>query len=235
MESSGHIRDHRSALAAAERRALMWIAARLPRAINSDHLSALGFVSMLMVGASFAAFRLNGIAAAIAVVLFLTANWFGDSLDGTVARVRREERPKYGYYLDHFLDLAGTAALMGGLACSGLMQPLVAAIVLGAYLLVAAETYLATHALGVFRMSRFGLGPTELRLLLASGALKAMTSPDVMVPGLGTVRLFDIGGVMAAAALAGVFLMSGSRNARRLYAAEPLPRAQTAPAHTPIR
>jgi len=178
---------------------------------------------MLMVAASFAAFRISSLSA-IGVVVFLAANWFGDSLDGTLARVRGEERPKYGYYLDHVLDLAGTAALMTGIACSGLMQPLVAAAVLGAYLLVAAETFLATHALRVFRMSQFGLGPTELRLLLAAGALRAMTAPDVTWRAVGTFRLFDVGGTIAIVVLTAIFLISGVQNAHLLYRAEPLPR-----------
>jgi phosphatidylglycerophosphate synthase len=224
MEPSGtHVRDQRSALATVEKRVLLWIAVRLPRAVRSDHLSALGFVSMLMVGTSFAAFRLSSFAA-VGVVVFLAANWFGDSLDGTLARVRGEERPTYGYYLDHVLDLAGTAALMTGVACSGLMQPLVAAAVLGAYLLVAAETFLATHALRVFHMSQFGLGPTELRVLLAAGALRATTAPEVTWNAIGTFRLFDVGGIVAIVALTAIFLISGVHHAHVLYRAEPLPR-----------
>jgi archaetidylinositol phosphate synthase len=221
--SPAHVRDHRSVLASAEKRVLLWIAVRLPRAVRSDHLSAVGFVSMLMVGASFAAFRISNVAA-VGVVVFLAANWFGDSLDGTVARVRGEERPTYGYYLDHVLDLGGTAALMTGLACSGLMQPLIAAAVLGAYLLVAAETFLATHALRVFRMAQFGVGPTELRVLLAAGALRAMYSPAVSWRLVGTFRLFDIAGVCAIVGLTALFVISGVHNVQLLYRAEPLPR-----------
>jgi len=220
--SDTHVREHRSVLAAAEKRVLMWIAMRLPRAISSDHLSALGFVSMLMAGASFAAFRLSSLSA-IGVVVALAANWFGDSLDGTVARVRGEERPRYGYYLDHFLDLAGTTALMIGLACSGLMHAYLAAAVLCAYLLVAAETYLATHTVRIFRISQFGFGPTELRILIAAGALKVMQSPNVTLGGLATVPLFDMGGLIAAVVLAAIFVRSGLRNARELYRAEPIP------------
>jgi phosphatidylglycerophosphate synthase len=177
---------------------------------------------MLMAGASFAAFRLSSLSA-IGVVVALAANWFGDSLDGTVARVRGEERPRYGYYLDHFLDLAGTTALMIGLACSGLMHAYLAAAVLCAYLLVAAETYLATHTVRIFRISQFGFGPTELRILIAAGALKVMQSPNVTLGGLATVPLFDMGGLIAAVVLAAIFVRSGLRNARELYRAEPIP------------
>src|SRR5207253_492733 len=108
--------------------------------------------------------------AAGGVIVSLALNWFGDSLDGTVARVRGQQRPRYGYYVDHLLDLAGTAFLMLGLACSSLMSPIVAALLLAAYLLVAAETYLATHVRGVFKMSFLGFGPTELRIVIAVGA-----------------------------------------------------------------
>jgi phosphatidylglycerophosphate synthase len=166
----------------------------------------------------------------------LAANWFGDSLDGTVARVRGHERPRYGFYVDHVIDLAGTTFLIAGLGCSGLMHPLIAAVLLAVYLLVSAETYLATHAAGTFRLSFAGLGPTELRILLALGALKAAFDPTVAVAFFDPVRLFDLGGLIAVKALAFTFVWSAVRNTRALYRAEPLPaRAGGAPAAMPSR
>ena len=147
QSAARHVREHRSVLAAAEKRALIWLAGRMPSRINSDHLSALGLISMLGAGLSFACFRFSPWAAA-AVIACLAANWFGDSLDGTVARVRGHQRPRYGFYVDHVIDLAGSAFLLTGLAISGLMSPLFATVLLSAYLLVSAETYLATHAIG---------------------------------------------------------------------------------------
>jgi archaetidylinositol phosphate synthase len=221
--AAAHIRDHRSVLANAEKRLLIAIAKRLPRFINSDHLSGLGLGAIIFAGASFA---LMGVTpwAAWGVVLALTVNWFGDSLDGTLARVRGHQRPRYGYYVDHVIDVAGTTALMAGLACSTLIDPVLALALLVAYLLVCAESYLGTHAAGVFRMSFLGFGPTELRLLLIAGALKTASSPFVNAPGIGAVRLFDIGAVVAVVGLAIAFMTSAARTTRLLYLAEPLPR-----------
>lgn len=221
--SASHAREHRSLLADSERRALVWIAERLPRRVNSDHLSGLGLLSMVAAGASFATFRLDPRAAALAVIVSLAANWFGDSLDGTVARVRGHQRPRYGFYVDHVIDLAGSTLLLAGLACSGLMNPILVMALLAAYLLVSGESYLATHAAGVFRMSFLGFGPTELRIVLALGALKAVWSPWISLGGLGAVRLFDLGGVIAIAGLAFAFVVAAVRNTRALYRAEPLP------------
>src|SRR2546430_4614888 len=120
-----HARICTSVTAAAEKRLLVWIAARLPLWVTSDALSALGLLAMAAAGASFAAFRWTPWAAA-AVVVSLAANWFGDSLDGTVARVRRQERPRFGYYVDHVVDLAGAAMLMAGGPRSRPMRPAVA-------------------------------------------------------------------------------------------------------------
>ena len=217
-----HVRENNGLLADAERRALVWIAERIPRRINSDHLSALGLSAMLGSGLSFAAFVLTPWAA-WGVVLSLALNWFGDSLDGTLARVRGHQRPRYGYYVDHVIDLAGSTLLMAGLAVSGLMSPLIAAAMLAAYLLVSAETYLATHSRGVFRMSVLGFGPTELRILVAIGALRAAYQPWVSLGPLGTLRLFDVGAAIAVASLVVVFAVSAVRNTKALYAAEPPP------------
>ena len=112
------------------------------------------------------------------MVLCLLLNWFGDSLDGTVARVRDQQRPRYGYYVDHVIDLAGTALLFAGLAASGYMSPTIATLVVAAFFLVSAETYLATHARGVFKMAFIGVGPTELRILLAAGAIALINYAD---------------------------------------------------------
>jgi phosphatidylglycerophosphate synthase len=220
--SAQHTREHKSLLAAAEKRALVWIARRLPAQLNSDHLSALGLISMFGAGVSFAAFRSTPWAAA-AVVACLAANWFGDSLDGTLARVRGHQRPRYGFYVDHVIDLAGSAFLLSGLAMSNLMSPLVAVALLAAYLLVSAESYLATHAVGVFRMSFMGFGPTELRILLALGAVRAVEATSVRMGALGEFRLFDVGGAFAVVGLLIVFAVQAARNTRALYRAEPLP------------
>ncbi|MGE3958267.1 MAG: CDP-alcohol phosphatidyltransferase family protein [Vicinamibacterales bacterium] len=217
-----HVRQNASITARLEKQLLIWIAHRLPRSVHSDHLSVIGLASMAAAGLAFAAFRVTPWAAA-GVVVALAANWFGDSLDGTVARVRQQQRPRYGFYVDHIIDLAGTAMLLGGLALSGLMHPLIATLALAAYLLVSAESYLATHAAGIFRMSFLGVGPTELRLLIMAGALRAAVSPWVRPFGAEPVRLFDLGGVIAAAALAATFVFTSVRNTRALYEAEPMP------------
>jgi len=215
-----HIRDHRSLVAGLERRLLVWLARRMPLSVTSDHLSLLGLTSMMAVGASFAAVRLTPWSAA-AVIGALAANWFGDSLDGTVARVRGQERPRYGFYVDHVLDLAGTTCLFAGLACSGRMSPIVALALLSAYLLVSAQAFLATHSTGRFQLSFLGVGPTELRIFLAVGAVWMIRKPWVSIAGLAPVRPFDLGGIVAIAALAITFAVSASRNARTLYLAEP--------------
>jgi phosphatidylglycerophosphate synthase len=219
--NAAHVREHRSVLATAEKRALIWIAERLPRAINSDHLSALGLSSMLAAGAAFAAMRFNRWAA-LAVVAALVANWFGDSLDGTVARVRGQQRPRYGFYVDHVIDIAGITLLIAGVALSDLMHPLLALGLLTAYLLVSAESYLATHAAGIFRMSFAGFGPTELRIVLAAGVLKAMQSPSISAGPLASYKLFDVGGAIAILGLTIAFVASAMRNTTALYRAEPL-------------
>ena len=217
-----HIREHRSILAAVEKRLLVWMAHRMPPAVNSDHLSALGLASMFAAGAAFAAARLTPWSL-VAVVVALAANWFGDSLDGTLARVRDQQRPRYGFYVDHVIDLAGATFLLTGLALSGYMTPSLAMALLAAYLLVAAESYLATHAVGVFRISFLGWGPTELRIVLAIGVMYLYRSPWVSIGTIGPVRLFDVGGVVALAGLVLVFTVSAVRHTRRLYVADPLP------------
>ena len=225
MSATSHIRQHNSMLAAAERRVLVFIASRLPRWINSDHLSALGLAAMAGAGISFYIAKVDPVAGASLVVLCLLLNWFGDSLDGTVARVRNRQRPRYGYYVDHVIDLAGTALLFAGLASSGYMTPLIATLVVAAFFLVSAETYLATHSRGVFKMAFLGVGPTELRILMAAGAVALITTPTVNVFGLGAVRLWDLGGVVAAIGMAGTFVISSLQNTRALYLEETRPEA----------
>ncbi len=222
-----HIREHRSLLAEAEKRLLIRIARRLPAAINSDHLTLLALLAMAGAGIAFSGIRTTAWSA-VWFVVALAVNWFGDSLDGTVARVRNHQRPRYGYYVDHVVDLAGTAALVGGMAASGLMTPAIAIGVLAAYFLVSAESYLATHTVGVFRISFAGVGPTELRILLAIGASAVAIDPWATLAGRQFL-LLDVGGSVAMVGLCTVFIVSALRNARALYAAEPLPRTTARP------
>jgi phosphatidylglycerophosphate synthase len=222
FQSATRIQD--SVLAGVERRGLIWLAKRLPRWINSDHLTALALVAMFGAGVSFC-LSASSSAGIPLVVICLFVNWFGDSLDGTLARVRNQQRPRYGYYIDHIVDVIGTLFLFAGLALSGFMSPAVAAMVLIAYYLVSIEIYLATASLGLFRMSFLGLGPTELRILLAVGAVALYWSPMPIAFG-HRMTLFDLGGIIASAGLGVTFVVSVVRNTTTLFHTEPLPRGR---------
>jgi phosphatidylglycerophosphate synthase len=221
---NGFVEAQRSStglLTAVERRVLLWLAQRMPARVNSDHLTALGLVSMFMVGVCFAASP-HIPAALWGVVFFLGLNWFGDSLDGTLARVRGHQRPRYGFYVDHILDTFGALFVVGGLAVSGIMTPIVAAAFLIAYYVLSIEIYLATYCVGRFQMSFWGWGPTELRILLAFGALTLFVKPMVTIFGF-QMALFDVGGIVGTVGLIVTAIISAVGNTRRLYRAEPLP------------
>ena len=215
-----HVREHRSVLAAAEKRLLVAIARRLPSWVTSDQLTVLAFLAMCAAGAGFVLARWDVRALALTVIA-LAVNWFGDSLDGTLARVRRAERPRYGFYVDHVVDVAGAAALFGGMACSPFMSPIVALSLLAAYLLVSSELFLATAAHGTFRLSFGGVGPTELRILLAIGTVALAGDPQVALGPLGRYQLFDVGGVIATIGLGVAFATGVIRNTRALSKLEP--------------
>lgn len=218
-----HVREQGSILARAEKIALVWMAQRLPRWVSSDHLTLLGFAAMLLAGMAYWMANRNRWALLI-VVLALAVNWFGDSLDGTLARVRNRQRPRYGFYVDHVLDMVGTFFLVGGLALSGFMNPFLALGMLTAYLIAAAEEFLATHVRQVFHLSFLGFGPTELRIILAVGTLYLFHKSWVHLGSLGLYRLFDVGGAVAIAGMALKLVVSAVRNTRALYLAERLPR-----------
>ncbi len=195
-----------------EKRALLWLAARMPGRIDSDHLTALGFASTLVAGLLYAASASHPWMVLLVNVALL-ANWFGDSLDGTLARFRGRSRPRYGVYVDHLVDSIGAVALVLGLAASGLMAPTVAAAVLVAYLLLSIEMFLATYTLARFKIAYGGLGGTELRIALALVNVAVFLWPGPLPLG---VRLFDVAGVAATAALGVAFTVSAVRNATRL-------------------
>ena len=211
-----------SLLAGIEKRCLIWMANRLPSGVNSDHLTALAGVSMLVAGLCY---WQGSPVALITAVAMLALNWFGDSLDGTLARVRHHERPRYGFYVDHVLDVLCILFIFAGLVLGGHMSLPIGAGFLLAYYLLMIEIALATHAVGVFRISFWKLGPTELRILLAVGSLRLMHSDFVALGGV-QYRLFDLGGGIAIIGLALTFVMSACANTRALYLAEPLPRRE---------
>lgn len=213
-------REQSSFLAAAEKRALVWMAVRLPSRINPDHLTALGFLAMAGAGLCYWYSRWNRLGLVLAAAC-LVANWFGDSLDGTLARVRNRQRPRYGFYVDHVLDAVGTTFLLGGLGLSGYMSLWVASGLLIAYLLVNIEVYLATYTLGRFQMSYGWFSPTELRLLLIAGNAALFYRPATKVFGR-ELLVFDIGGVIGIAGLAAILVYSIVRHTGELYRQEKL-------------
>jgi phosphatidylglycerophosphate synthase len=213
-------REQHSFLAPLEKRSLIWLAQHAPGWVNSDHLTLLGLAALFGAGLSYWWGRSNP-AGLYAVIACLSLNWLGDSLDGTLARVRNRQRPRYGYYVDHVVDAFGALFLLGGLALSGFMSERIALGLLIAYLMLSIEVYLATYALGTFHLSFGMMGPTELRLLLATGNIVVILNPGAGINVTGW-RLFDIGGVAGIVGMMVMLIVAAARHTRALYDAERL-------------
>src|SRR2546427_2168898 len=214
-------REQTSILAPLERAALRGLARRMPAWVNSDHLSVLGLIGLIGAGACYAASKQNPLMLHL-VNLFIFLNWFGDSLDGTLARYRGRLRPRYGFYVDHIIDTFGALFLIFGLALSGYMSERVAAALLIVFLMLAINSYLAVYALGVFKISQWKMGPTEIRLLLIIGNIFLIYRPHTRVFG-HRYLLYDVGGVIAIVGMGLGLVVSSIQNTHSLYELERLP------------
>lgn len=207
--------------ASAEKRLLTWLAQRTPAWVNSDHLTLLGFVAMFLAALSYALARWHRWGLLLAT-LCLALNWFGDSLDGTLARFRNRQRPRYGFYVDHVIDTFGAFFLMGGLAISGYIHWTIAIGMLVAFLMLSIEVYLATYTIGNFQLSFWKFGPTEIRILLAIGNFALLFRPTIHLLG-ERYRLFDVGGMVAIVGMLTMMIVSAIRHTAQLYREERLP------------
>ena len=206
--------------ASSERRLLEWLARRMPAWVTSDQLTTLGLTAQIASGATYA-FAGRHRHLLVLTILCLVLNWFGDSLDGTLARIRQQQRPRFGFYVDHMVDLLGAIAMMSGLGCSGLVHWPIAIAMLIAFLLLAAESYLATYTLSRFHLSHGLFGPTEIRLLLIAGNLALLRSPWCTVFH-HRLLLFDLGGTIAATCMFVTAILITARHTAQLYREEPL-------------
>jgi len=213
-------RIQESLTSSVERRALMWLAARMPYRIGPDHLTLVGFAAMLLAGGSYFLARWYPVGLLLAT-FFLGANWFGDSLDGTLARVRDQQRPRYGFYVDHMIDSFGGLFLISGLCASGYIRWQIALSMLIAFLLLSIESYLAAYTLGSFRLSFGKFGPTEIRILLGVGNIALWLNSKASIPIISW-RLFDFGGVLATAGMAVMVIVATALHSAKLYKQETL-------------
>ena len=214
-------RVNKSLTASLEKRALQWMAERAPAWVTSDQLTLLGLGAQFGAGLGYALSRFDR-RALLLVILCLVLNWFGDSMDGTLARVRQQQRPRYGFYVDHMVDIFGSVALMCGLGYSGLLHWQTSVAMLVAFLLLSSESYLATYTLSCFQMSQGIFGPTEIRILLIIGNLALLRSKYSTLFG-HTMLLFDLGGAIAAACMFAMAIVITLRHTAQLYRQEPLP------------
>ena len=209
-------------LARAEQRLLQAIAVRVPGPLMPDHFTALGLAAAAGIAGAYVLSNGGDALWLWAAAALIVVQWLGDSLDGTLARVRRTERPKYGYYLDHLVDALSTALIGLGLGLSEHMLLASGLLLVIAYLVLSINTYLETQVLGVFSLGYAGVGPTEARLgllaLTVALALGAVVDVHVLGVGLG---LLDLAGLAAAALMLLALLIRGSRNLRLLALREP--------------
>lgn len=208
-------REQTSLLAPLEQIALQWLVKRLPIWVTPDHLSILGLLAMLFGGVSYYFSRENILFLHL-VNFCLALNWFGDSLDGTLARYRNKQRPKYGFYVDHMIDTFGTLFLVVGLITSGFMSERVALGVLIVYFMLSINSYLAAYSLNVFSISFWKFSPTELRILLAIGNLFLFTHPYSNIFG-HKFLLYDVGGVVGIIGMSVMLVVSTVKNTKTLY------------------
>jgi phosphatidylglycerophosphate synthase len=214
------VRVHNALTAKLEKRLLTWMALRMPAAIGPDHLTALAFAAQILAGGAYALSSRDGRYLWL-VNFFLAVNWFGDSLDGTLARVRNRQRPRYGFYVDHIADTFGALALMAGLGCSGYVHGEISAGMLVCFYALSIESYLATYTTGRFHLSHGLFGPTEIRILLAVGNILVLGHPHAIIAGHRFLS-FDFGGAIAIVGMAAMVVSAAFQHTALLYRKEAL-------------
>jgi archaetidylinositol phosphate synthase len=203
-------------LAAPEKRFLRWTAGKLPRWILPDDMTALGVAAAIGVAVAYQLSN-ESLAWLWVASAMLVVQWFGDSLDGTLARVRGIERPTYGYYLDHLVDAIATAVIGIGLGLSPFMLLSVGTLIVVAYLILSINVYLESFAFGRFSIGYGLIGPTEVRLIL-------ITLNTVVALGAGLdfvfvdlrLTVFDVIGLAIAAGMIVLLVGRAARNLREL-------------------
>ena len=214
-EEAGQKRIQESILAPYEKKILIGIASRLPSFINSDHLTILGFAAGCLSGLFYYFARIDHLCLwVVNILIFL--NWFGDSLDGTLARVRNKQRPRYGYYVDHVLDALATSAMLWGMAFSGYIHSSLALMTLCVYLIMSINAYLSESIFGSFQISYWKFSPTELRILMIIGNCYVYYKPAVNLFSYHFL-LFDAGYIIGLFILFIMLLSQITRNIIKLY------------------
>ena len=155
-----------SILSASEKKVLVWLAERMPSWVTSDMLTFVGFLGALVMATGYALSNLN-IHWLWLACLGLFINWFGDSLDGSLARVRNTQRKTYGFFIDHNVDVINETIMFIGVGCSPLVNMSFAMLALVGYFMLSIYVYIDCHLKGEMRLTYGGLGPTEFRIILA--------------------------------------------------------------------
>jgi archaetidylinositol phosphate synthase len=213
-------RVHQSWLATSERRLMLAVAGRLPGWVTPDHLTVFGLVGAFGCGLGFVASRWWTPALLVAV-LGLVVSWLGDSLDGNLARLRKTERPQYGFFVDHNVDIMAQVLIFFGLGLSPYMRLDTACLCLLSYWLASLYTFIRAVSIGVFQISYFGIGPTEIRIALASYTLAAFGIGNWKLDfGLGPLAPIDVFSVPLFAGVFGLYLSMVWAESRRLAAQE---------------
>ena len=229
MKQEQSTRIQTSVLAALEKRVLVWLAQRQPRWMTSDMLTAIGVVGALVVAVGYVLSNyhmgwlwLSSLGFAI--------NWYGDSLDGTLARVRGTQRPIYGFYLDHNIDGVTMAIMCVGAGLSTLLNLYVAMAVLVVYLQLSISVYINAHLKGEFKLTYAGMGPTEFRLVMIGvNTLFAVVAPlrewavrFTIFNMPVTFGAFDIVGVVILAVLVIIYLNNFVHDAEGYAKVDPM-------------
>jgi len=199
-----------------ERPALQWLAEHMPRWVTPDVLTSIGVIGSLM---SFAGYWASSSAAAFLWLasLGLVINWFGDSLDGTLARFRKIERPRFGFFIDHTVDAISETLIVFGLGLSPYVSFEIAAVALIGYLLMSVLVYVRTYVSGVFRISYGHFGPTEVRMIIiALNAVLFFVGVRKVSLWFGEVSIYDVAIGGLGVALICVFLVSTAVEGRQL-------------------
>lgn len=201
-------------LARGERRLLNWLCERLPAFATPDKMTALGFFGAVLIGLGYvlSAWDRNWLWLSVAAYFI---NWFGDSLDGSLARFRKIERPDYGYFLDHSVDALAIIFIVGGLGFTPYIEFEIAAVPLLGYLLLAIHTFISAKVMGEFQLAHAGAGPTELRIMLIVLTIAMWALGPVQV-GIGTFTIFDAFAFGIGLILIGLYIRSTWTVALRL-------------------